>query len=159
MEKSDDEIGIDLGIKDFAILSNGEKIKNHKYLNKSLKKLAREQKKLSKKQKFSNNWCKQKQKVAKLHEKIKNQRQDFLHKLSKRIINENQVIILEDLAVKNMMKNKKLAKNIADVSWHKFYSYLEYKSKWYKRTIYKIDRWFQVAKPALFVGILWRLCL
>jgi len=152
MKKSDNEIGIDLGIKDFAIFSNGEKIKNHKYLNKYLKRLAREQKKLSRKQKFSNNWYKQKQKVAKLHEKIKNQRQDFLHKLSKRIVDENQVIILEDLSVKNMMKNKKLAKNIADVSWHKFYSYLEYKSKWYKRTIHKIDRWFPSSKTCSFCG-------
>jgi len=95
MDETNENIGIDLGINHFLAFSNGEKIKNHKYLNKSLKKLAREQKKLSKKQKFSNNWYKQKQKVAKIHEKIKQQRQYFLHELSKRIVDENQVIILK----------------------------------------------------------------
>ncbi|WP_079495029.1 RNA-guided endonuclease TnpB family protein [Maledivibacter halophilus] len=116
------------------------------------KKISKGAKKLSKKQEYSNNWYKQKQKVAKLHEKIKHQRQDFLHKLSKRIVDENQVIILEDLAVKNMMKNKKLAKNIADVSWHKFYTYLEYKTKWYARAIHKIDKWFPSSKICSYCG-------
>ncbi len=152
MEKSDNEIGIDLGIKDFAIFSNGEKIKNNKYLNKSLKKLAKEQKNLSRKQRFSKNFHKQKQKVSKLHEKIKNERQDFLHKLSKRIVDENQIIILEDLSIKNMMKNKKLSRDIADVSWYRFYSYLEYKSKWHNRTLHKIDRWFPSSKTCSFCG-------
>lgn len=152
MPKVENKIGIDLGIKHFAILSTGEKIENPKYLRKTLEKLAKEQRKLSRKQKFSKNFYKQKKKVAKLHEKVKNQRQDFLHKLSKRIIDENQVIILEDLAVKNMMKNKKLSKEIADVSWYKFYSYLEYKSKWYKRTIHKIDRWFPSSKTCSYCG-------
>jgi len=105
--KKEGNVGIDLGLSYFAIFSNGEKIDNPKYLKNTLDKLVKEQRKLSKKQKFSNNWYKQKYKVSKLHEKVKNQRQDFLHKLSKRIVDENQVIILEDLSVKNMMKNKK----------------------------------------------------
>ncbi|HSH37123.1 IS200/IS605 family element RNA-guided endonuclease TnpB [Schnuerera sp.] len=151
-DETNKSIGIDLGIKDFAILSNGEKINNPTYLKKTLDKLAKEQRKLSKKQKFSNNWYKQKQKVAKLHEKVKHQRQDFLHKLSKRIVDENQIIILEDLSIKNMMKNKKLSKDIADVSWYKFYSYLDYKSKWYRRTIHKIDKWFPSSKTCSYCG-------
>lgn len=89
-------IGIDLGLSHFAIFSNGEKIDNPKHLKNTLDKLAKEQRKLSRKQKFSSNWYKQKYKVSKLHEKVKNQRQDFLHKLSKRIVDENQIIILED---------------------------------------------------------------
>ena len=145
-------IGIDLGITHFAILSNGEKIENPKYLKNTLDKLAREQRKLSKKQQFSNNWYKQKLKISKLHEIIKNQRQDFLHKLSKRITDENQIIILEDLAVKDMMRNKKMSRSISDVSWYKFYSYLEYKSKWSGRTIHKIDRYFPSSKTCYYCG-------
>ncbi len=152
MAEVDGKIGIDLGIKHFAIYSNGQKVENPKYLRKTLEELAKAQRKLSKKQKFSNNWYKAKKKVAKLHEKVKNQRQDFLHKLSKRIVDENQVIILEDLAVKNMIKNNKLSKDIADASWHKFYSYIEYKSKWYGRTVHKIDRWFPSSKTCSNCG-------
>ena len=136
----------------FAIFSNGEKIDNPKHLKNTLDKLVKEQRKLSRKRKLSNNWYKQKHKVSKLHENIRNQRQDFLHKLSKRIVDENQIIILEDLSVKNMMKNKKLSRDIADASWYKFYSYLEYKSKWYRRTVYKIDRWFPSSKTCSHCG-------
>lgn len=110
LEKVTQNIGIDLGLSHFAIFSNGEKIENPKYLKKLLERLVKEQRKLSKKQKGSNNFRKQRIKVARLHEKVKNQRLDFIHKLSKRIINENQVIVLEDLAVKNMMKNDRLGK-------------------------------------------------
>ncbi|MCM1989095.1 IS200/IS605 family element transposase accessory protein TnpB [Oceanirhabdus seepicola] len=146
LEKVIGNIGIDLGICHFAILSNGEKIENPKYLKKSLNKLAKEQRKLSSKQKCSNNWNKQRVKVARLHEHISNQRLDFIHKLSKRIVSENQVIVLEDLAVKNMMKNDKLAQSISDVSWYKFVTMLDYKGKWYGRKIYKIDRWYPSSK-------------
>lgn len=136
------QIGIDLGIKEFAITSTGELISNPKYIHKSEKRLKKLQKDLSRCKIGSKNREKARLKVAKQHEKISNQRKDFLHKLSKRLINENQVICLETLKVKNMLSNHKLAKSISDVSWSEFVRQLEYKSKWYGRNIIKIDAWF-----------------
>jgi putative transposase len=139
-------IGIDVGVKDFATLSTGEKIQNKKHFHKKLKKLKYNQKQLSKKKKDSSKRNKQKVKVAKIHEKITNDKMDFLHKLSNRLVNENQVICIEDLDVKNMMEKSKLSRYIQECSWGEFFRQLEYKCNWYGKTLIKIDRYFPSSK-------------
>lgn len=136
-------VGIDLGIKYFATLSTGEKIDNQRNLKKLLSRLKAFQKRASKKQLGSNNRAKANLKLALLHEKIKNRRKDFLHKLSHRLTHDNQVntLCLETLAVKDMMQNKLLAQSIGDVSWSEFNRQLEYKSKWSGKNILRIDRY------------------
>ena len=138
--KINSNIGIDLGLKEFAICSNGDVFHNPKWLRKVNYRLKLEQRRLSKMQKGSNNWNKQRIKVAKIHERIVNQRKDYLHKISTKLIRENQIICLEDLKVSNIMKNHKLASAISEVSWYEFRRQLEYKAKWYGRTISIIDK-------------------
>lgn len=132
---SNRSIGIDLGIKDFCITSEGIKYDNPRYFVRGEKRLAKLQRRLSRKQKGSNNSNKAKLKVARLHQHINNQRNDFLHKLSTTLIRENQVICVEDLTAKNMMRNRRLAKHIADVSWGKFCTFLAYKAERYQRQL------------------------
>jgi len=152
LPKNDSSIGIDLGITDFAILSDGQKIDNNKFTSKMEKKLKREQRKLSRrallaKKKGVNlfeakNYQKQKRKVARLHEKVMNQRNDFLNKLSTEIIKNHDIICIEDLNAKGMLRNHKLAKSISDVSWSSFVTKLQYKADWYGCEIIKVDKWF-----------------
>lgn len=142
LPETDKMVGVDLGIKDFAVCSDGTIIPALNSYRKLEKKLVRAQRELSRKQKGSSNRNKARIKVARIHEKIANVRQDFLHKISSKLINENQVIVLEDLNVEGMVKNHNLAKSISDASWSKFREYLQYKADWYGRTLIVIDTFF-----------------
>lgn len=137
-QNNSNSIGIDVGLKEFYTDSNGNKVSNPKYLKKLEQKLKREQRRLSRKQKCSKNREKQRIKVARVYEKITNQRNDFLQKESTKLVRENQTICIENLNVKGMLRNHKLAKAISSVSWSKFFDMLEYKATWYGNEIIKV---------------------
>jgi len=156
-ELGDKIIGIDLGLKDFAIVHDGEsvtKYSNPKHLKRHQKNLARKQKKLSRKTQGSKSRAESKKNVAKVHERIANSRQDFLHKLSRKLVNESQVIVVENLNVKGMVKNRKLSKAISDVGWGMFVNFLEYKLKEKSGQLLEIGRFFPSSKTCSYCGYL-----
>lgn len=163
LEKTNSNVGIDLGIKDFAILDDGTIYNNNRYTAKMAKQLTREQRKLSRryeqakkigeKLEDAKNYQKQKIKVARLHEKVANQREDFLNKVSTIIIKNHDVVCIEDLNTKGMLRNHKLAKSISDVSWSMFVTKLQYKADWYGKKIVKIDRWYPSSQICSSCGV------
>ena len=152
VSKTNQSVGIDLGIKDFLVLSNGTKIKNHRFLKYYERTLKLNQKYLSRKTKGSTRYEKQRIKVARIHEKITNSRMDLIHKTTNDLVKQFDTIYLEDLNVKGMMKNHKLSKAISDVSWGKFIDTLEYKSVWNDKQIIHIDRFFPSSKTCHHCG-------
>lgn len=136
----DGTIGIDVGLKDFAVCSNGDVYENPKYLEKSTAKLKQLQRRFSKSKKGGNRREQLRKRLARQYEKVTNQRTDYLHKVSTKLVRENQAIIIEDLNVKGMMKNHHLAHSIGSVGWSTFFSMLEYKCEWYGKTLIRIGR-------------------
>ena len=152
MESTGNIVGVDLGIKDLLITSDGEKIDNIRTTKKYENKLAKEQRKLAHKTKGSKNWNKQRIKVARIHEKIHNTRIDNLHKISNRLVCENQVIVSEGLAVSSMLKNHNLANAIIDCSWYELTQQLTYKANWNNRQYIKIGRFTKSSQPCNVCG-------
>ena len=152
LPETNQSVGIDLGVTTFAVLSDGRKMDNQRFTAQMERKLEREQRKLSRraliakkkgvKLSEAKNYQKQKRVVAHLHQKVANQRKDFLHKLSKQLVEEFDILCVEDLHTKGLLRNQKLAKAISDVSWSEFVRMIEYKADWYGRTVIKVDRWF-----------------
>jgi putative transposase len=139
-------VGVDAGITSLVTLSTGEKITNPKHERWDRKRLAKAQRELSRKAPGSNNRQKAKLKVARVHARITDRRRDFLHKLTTRLVRENQTVVIEDLTVRNMVKHHGLARAISDAAWRDMRGMLEYKADWYGRTLVVVDRWFPSSK-------------
>lgn len=151
---TDAAVGVDAGITSLVTLSTGEKVTNPKHERRDRTRLARAQRALTRKQQGSANRDKARRKVARIHARIADRRRDFLHKLSTRLVRENQVVMIEDLSVRNMVRNRGLARAISDASWAKFRSMLEYKAAWYGREVITVDRWFPSSKTCSACGAL-----
>jgi putative transposase len=152
LEVTPNMVGLDLGLKSMVITSNEQTHGNPKFFHKDEQKLAQAQRRHAKKKKGSKNRTNARLKVARIHKKIANRRRDYQHKLSTKIIRENQVVCVESLHVKNMVKNHALAKAISDVGWSEFVRQLEYKASWYGRTFVKIDKWYPSSKRCFDCG-------
>ena len=146
------EVGVDLGLKDFAVLSTGERIPHPKHYQRRLATLARLQRRLSRKRKGSANRGKARAKVAKAHARVADARRDFLHKLSTDLIRRFQMIVVEDLGVSGLVRNRRLAQSIATSGWSEFLSQLGYKAEWYGRTVVQVDRFYPSSKTCSACG-------
>lgn len=152
LESVGQAVGVDLGVKDFAVTSDGERIPNPRHLERKARNLARYQRRMARCQRGSANRAKAKAKVARAHRKVRNTRQDFLHRASTRLVRENDTIVIENLAVKNMVRNRCLARAISDCGWGEFRRQLEYKCEWYGRQLIAIDRWYPSSKTCSACG-------
>ncbi|MCO6010643.1 transposase [Actinoallomurus purpureus] len=152
MDEAGHAIGVDLGIKDFAVTSDGERIANPRHLERKARNLARYQRRMARRERGSANRRKAKAKVARAHRKVRNARADFLHRVSANLVRRADVIVIEDLAVKNMVKNRKLARVISDAGWGEFRRQLEYKAERTGRTLVVIDRWYPSSKTCSACG-------
>jgi putative transposase len=153
-DPSDTAVGVDAGITSLVTLSTGEKITNPRHERRDRERLARAQKDLARKQKGSANRDKARRRIARIHARIGDRRRDFLHKVSTRLVHENQVVVIEDLNVRNMVRNHSLARAISDAAWRELRSMLKYKADWYGRELVVIDRWFPSSKTCSECGTL-----
>ncbi|MFE4723106.1 RNA-guided endonuclease TnpB family protein, partial [Streptomyces sp. NPDC056728] len=151
---TDAAIGIDAGLDHLLTFSTGEKIANPRHERRDRVALAKAQRRLAKKAKDSVNRAKARRKVAKIHARIADRRRDALHKITTRLVRDNQTFVIEDLTVQNMVKNRRLARAISDAAWSQFRSMLEYKAAWYGREVIAIDRWFPSSKLCSSCGAL-----
>ncbi|MFE2167965.1 RNA-guided endonuclease InsQ/TnpB family protein [Streptomyces sp. NPDC059447] len=147
-------VGVDAGLTALVTLSTGEKVTNPKHERKDRVRLSRAQRELSRKEKGSANWAKARTRVAKVHAGIADRRRDFLHKLTTRLVRENQTLVIEDLTVRTLVKNRKLSRAISDAAWNEMRSMLEYKTAWYGRELITVDRWFPSSKLRSACGAL-----
>ncbi|WP_157441988.1 RNA-guided endonuclease TnpB family protein, partial [Actinoplanes awajinensis] len=147
-------VGIDAGLDSLLALSTGEKVTNPKHERRDRAALVRAQRNLARKEKSSANRAKARVKVARVHARIADRRRDYLHQLTTRLVRENQTIVIEDLPVRNMLKNHHLARAISDAAWRQFRTMLEYKADWHGRTLVAVDRWFPSSKLCSACGVL-----